>query len=373
MRAFLYHFHGLGDIDFSSLEPEDLPRLQAMAGAGQLEIVPTVYLRPTDLPRLVRVMKAYSELRAGGYLPNIAGFAIEGPLLGPQGGIPRSGRWYPTVPEWRTLSDLGPLGLRYIVMAPDAMELDGRIDGRITFADLLTSFYNNGVRIAVGHFHRDDPARSAARLRRMLDFLHSSYVSSPYLVLTDHLYNDMPRNFQHAWRTAQEQQRRATEVGSFLAHDWETSDLSELLGDVPAATLAAAREGLLMPCLNFDGYHVDLDICRRTVDYLGPQRLVVITDSTEVDVMADERLTLDPDSGLWRRDDGAVAAGSSGYDVQSANMRRIGLDEDTIATMFLTNPHAAIAFDPVPAATAADGRGAGTGDRSALVAGRAAG
>jgi hypothetical protein len=330
------------------LEPEELPELQALAEERQVEIVPTVYLRCEDLPRLARVMKAYSVLRENSEVPNIAGFAIEGPLLGPAGGIPRSGRWYPSPDEWRTLAGFGRLGLRYIVMAPDAMALDERIGAGLTFADLLTMFYENGTRIAVGHFHRGDPKRSADRLREVLRFLHSRYRPSPYLVLTDHLYNDMPRSFTHAWRTAKEQLRRGDEIEEFLSHDWELSDLRELLGEVPTALLSAAREGLLMPCINFDGFHVDLGICRRTVDYLGADRLIVLTDNTEVSVMADEHLTLDPDSGLWRRDDGAVAAGSCGYENQQANMRRIGLADDDIRTMFVTNPRAAIAFQPEP-------------------------
>lgn len=349
MKAFLYHFHGLGHFDFSKLEPEDLPGLQTLAEERQVEILPTVYLRREDLPRLARVMEAYAELRERSAVPNIAGFAIEGPLLGPAGGIPRAGRWHPSVAEWRTLAGFGRLGLRYIVMAPDAMDLDEVIGDDTTFADLLTMFYRNGCRIAVGHFHRDHPPRSAYRLRAVLRFLHSRYQSSPYLVLTDHLYNDMPRNFTHAWRSAEEQSRRQHEIDEFLSHDWETANLTELLGEVPAAMLASAREGLLMPCVNFDGFHVDLAISRRTADYLGTDHLIVLTDNTEIGSMADESLTMDPDSGLWRRDDGAVAAGSCGYENQQANMRRMGLSENEIRTMFLTTPRAAIAFQPEPA------------------------
>lgn len=359
LKAFLYHFHGLGHFDFSKLQPEDLPELQAMAEERQVEIVPTVYLRPEDLPRLARVMEVYAELREDGRVPNIAGFAIEGPLLGPEGGIPRAGRWYPSVAEWNTLAGLGRFGLRYIVMAPDAVELGEQIGDGLTYADLLTLFYENGARVAVGHFHRGNPARSARRLREVLAFLHSRYESSRYLVLTDHLYNDMPRSFTHAWRSAEEQLRRREEIGSFLAHDWAGTDLRELLGEVPAAMLAAARDGLLMPCINFDGFHVDLEICRRTVEHLGAEGLIVLTDNTEVDVMAEEQLSLDPDSGLWRRDDGAVAAGSCGYENQQANMRRMGLGEADIRTMFLTNPREAIAYQPRAVALAAEPTGIG--------------
>ena len=342
MQAFLYHFHGIDEFDFSSISPGDLPLIQKAAESRGYGILPTVYLRRENLSRLAEVLKEYHRLNQADAVPNIAGFAIEGPLLGPQGGIPRAGRWYPSPEEWATIASLGPLGLRYIVMAPDAMALDERIDGGPTFADLLVSFYDHGLRIAVGHYHRDAPERSADRLRGVLDFLHGRYESSPYLVLTDHLYNDTPRAFQHAWRTPAEREHRDEQLGRVLAPDWREADLTELLGPVPAAMLRAAEDALLFPCINFDGYHVDLEICRRTVEYLGPDRLIALTDHTDVATMAQEPLSRSEHSPLWLRDDGAVAAGSSGYEQQRRNILSLGFDEDAVQRMFVTNPVAAI-------------------------------
>ncbi|MBV9023265.1 MAG: hypothetical protein JO362_05595 [Streptomycetaceae bacterium] len=344
MKAFLYHFHGIDEFDFSSLAPGDLPLVQKAAASREYGILPTVYLRRENLPRLVAMIREYHALRQADAVPNIAGFAIEGPLLGPQGGIPRAGRWYPSAEEWATLASLGPLGLRYIVMAPDAMALEDRIDDGSTFADLLVNFYEQGLRIAVGHFHRDAPQRSADRLRAVLDFLHGRYASSPYLVLTDHLYNDTPRNFQHAWRTPTERARRDVELKGVLTPDWHEADLRELLGPVPAAMLDAAQDSLLYPCINFDGYHVDLEICRRTVDYLGTSRVIVLTDHTEVATMAQEQLSCSEHNPLWLRDDGAVAAGSSGYEQQRRNILSLGFDEAAVRRMFVTNPLAAISY-----------------------------
>jgi hypothetical protein len=344
VTAFLYHFHGLDRIDFSALAPEALPEMQDLAAERDLEILPTVYLRREALPDLVTNLRAYARLRATGELPNVAGFAVEGPLLGPQGGIPRAGRWYPSAAEWSAIAELGELGLKYIVMAPDAMELDDDIEPGLRFSDLLTSFYDRDLRVALGHFHRDDPERSARRMLNVLAFLHDRYESSPQLVLTDHLYNDMPRNFTHAWRTSQQRARRDMELAPLLAADWETADLHQLLGPVPATMLAAARDGLLTPCINFDGYHVDLAICRKTFDYLGEDRLIALTDHTEVNVMARTALTRDTDTGLWLRDDGAVAAGSAGYQQQRENMRSVGLSDRAVEKLFLTNPRAAIAY-----------------------------
>ncbi|MFJ9085814.1 hypothetical protein ACIRL3_25665 [Streptomyces sp. NPDC102384] len=344
MKAFLYHFHGIDDFDFSSISPGDLPRIQKAAASREYGILPTVYLRRENLPKLVEVLQEYHQLAQEEAVSNIAGFAIEGPLLGPQGGIPRAGRWYPSAKEWDVIASLGPLGLRYIVMAPDAMALDERIDDGPTYGDLLISFYEQGLRIAVGHFHRHAPERSATRLRNVLEFLHGRYKSSPYLVLTDHLYNDTPRNFKHSWRTPEERIHRDAELHRVLACDWNNTDLRELLGPVPAEMLRSARESLLYPCINFDGYHVDLEICRRTVDYLGADRLIALTDHTEVATMAQEPLTRSDHNPLWLRDDGAVAAGSSGYGQQRENILSIGLDDSAIQRMFVTNPVAAIEY-----------------------------
>jgi len=343
VKAFLYHVHGLGPFDFSSLRPDDLLPVQAIAAERDMEVLPTIFLGRNALSTLTEVHKAYDELREAGEVPNIAGFAVEGPLLGPLGGIPREGKWIPTVQEWESLVDLGRLGLRYIVMAPDAMALDEEIRDGFTFGDLLTRFYDNGVKVALGHFHHGDPERSARLTREVIKFLHERYESSPYLVLTDHLFNDMPRNFTHTWRTDEELVHRQTQLDAFLAHDWETSDLGELLGPVPAELLAATREGLLTPCLNFDGKHVDLEVCRLAVGYLGSDRLIALTDHIEVDQMANEKLTKAP-NGLWMRNDGVVAAGSTGYERQLENMATIGITGDAATKLFDTVPRAAIQF-----------------------------
>lgn len=237
-------------------------------------------------------------------------------------------------------------------MAPDALALEDVIDDQLTFADLLCAFYDRQVRVAFGHFHRDDPQRSAKRMRQVLEFLHGRYISSPYLVLTDHLYNDMPRNFVHTWRTPQERAVREEQLRKVLDPDWESADLNALLGPVPATMIQAAREALLFPCLNFDGYHVDLEICGRTLEYIGAERLIALTDHTEVDVMAREKLHRTDDNPLWLRDDGAVAAGSSGYEQQRENILSLGVGEDVVNQLFVSNPVAAIDYRVVAAVSA---------------------
>jgi hypothetical protein len=350
VTVLLYHFHGLGPYDFSTMETDDLLPLQDLAVERDAEILPTIYLRRERLPQLVDLIHTYGRLRDRGVVPNIAGFAVEGPLLGPDGGIPPAGRWYPTFQEWSRLAELGRAGLRYVVMAPDAMELTDEIAPGVTFADLVLTFYRHGVRVALGHFHRDDPLRSARRVEDLLRFLHTRYQSSRYLVLTDHLYNDMPRAFTHAWRTPEQRERRDAEVQALLDSDWSRENLATLLGPVPAAMLNAALDDLLMPCINFDGSHVDLDVSVRTADLLGDDRLIVLTDHTEVSGMAGEELVRDQISGLRLRHDGAVAAGSSGPEAQWANMARAGMPAERIHKLFYANPHQALDYQPAPLA-----------------------
>ena len=345
MRPFLYHVHGVGQFDFSNLDPGDLPAVEALAQERGQDLVPTVFLVRDNLPSLVDLLKHYDELRRAGRLPHLAGFAVEGPLLGPEGGVPREGKWVPTWREWVALAELGELGLKYIVMAPDSLALDERVDGGHTFAELLELFYDHGTRMALGHFHHDDPTRSARRTREVVAHLHATYEPSPYLVLTDHLYNDMPRTFTHAWRTPDERARRDAEVTEFLRSPWTPETVEDLLGPVPAVLLETTRDGLVTPCLNFDGLHVDIEVCRRTVEYLGAERLVALTDHIEVSAMASEKLWLDP-TGLWRRQDGVVAAGSTDFEQQRANMRAVGLPEDAVEAVFDTVPRAVMAFVP---------------------------
>ncbi|GAA2802815.1 hypothetical protein GCM10010441_29420 [Kitasatospora paracochleata] len=346
MSTVLFHTHGIGRFDYSSLQPDDLEAVDALAREHDLTVLPTVYLRRDHLASFTEVMKAFDALKRDGRLPAIAGFAMEGPLLGPEGGIPRAGSWTPTGAEWRAIASLGTLGLRYVVMAPDALALDEKISTACTFAGLLTELYDQGTRIALGHFTRENPKRSAERTKDVLNQLHESYKSSPYLVLTDHLFNDMPRAFTHAWRTPHQCDRRQHELAKFMDEAWAPDTLADTLGPVPAALLEATRANLLTPALNFDGHHVDLAICRRTVDYLTPQRLIAMTDDTELDAMAGEILHQLPNSPLRYRDDGAVASGSSGYPVQAANMASVGLTDADIETMFSTVPSQALAFTP---------------------------
>lgn len=339
-RPVLFHGHGIGGYDFSALTPTQLAPVNAEAARRGIDLVPTIFLRRDWMPDLLALLTAFAE--APEAYPHILGFSIEGPLLGPEGGTPRDASWTPTAAEWLRLATLGDVGLRYLVLAPDAVELEDGVGDGMRFADLVEALYAHDVKVALGHFRHDQPQRSAARAERLIDYVHALAGTAQSNVLTDHLFNDMPRAFRHAWR-GEPTTRRDAEVARFLAAPWEPDGLAELLGPVPAALLDAARRGRLLPCLNFDGAHVDLDICRRTVAYVGAEGIIAITDHVEGAQMAGETLHRMADSSLWLREDDVVAAGSCELAAQIENMRTIGMDEDEIHRVTCENPRRALA------------------------------
>lgn len=322
-RPLLFHTHGIGSLDFSSMQPGQLTELNDLARQQDVDLVPTIFLRREFTPSFRAILEEYTRGRGEGRYDRIFGFGVEGPLLGSSGGVPEAGCWQPSAAEWMGLAELGMLGLSYIVMAPDALDLTDALEPGLLFRDLIDAFYLSGVKLALGHFRHDDPEGSARRAERLIDYIQARYGPSPLILVTDHLYNDMPRRFTHAWRTDEEKGRREAELEQFLAEEWTESSLPELLGEVAAMLLRAAADGRLTPTLNFDGEHVDLEICRRTVEFLGVERLIAITDDTESLEMAGESLYRRSGSTLLFRDDGRVAAGSGGVATQERNLRSI--------------------------------------------------
>ena len=349
MQEFvLLHTHGLGTFDFSNIEGKDLAEINKLAAKRHAYVCPTIYLTRETASSFGRVLEHFSDGSGKAAFPRILGFGIEGPVLGPRGGTPRGSVWRPNVRQWGELAAWFALGLKYIVISPDAVELDGELDDGFTFADLICLIYESGGRIALGHFSDNCGAsESAARVCALLDFVESKFRRSPYLVLTDHLFNDMPRNFRHAFRSDIERTSRERELEPVLRNPWEASTLSDLLGAVPAALLNAARDGRLTPSLNFDGGHVDLEVCRQVVGYLGASRIIAITDHTETSSLAGEALT--GIEQLLYRGDGVLAASSVSHEAQSINMLGIGLSETEINQAFFATPLAALNFRPEPA------------------------
>ncbi|GIG20607.1 hypothetical protein Cch01nite_13310 [Cellulomonas chitinilytica] len=338
----LFHVHGIGPHDFSSMTPDALAGVDALAAERGVEVVPTVFLRREYVDTFEDVVAAWSAGRARGELDHVLGFGVEGPMLGTSGGVPPAGCWMPDTQTWRRIAALGDHGLRYVVIAPDAVDLDGLVGEDLTFAALIELFYAHGVRLALGHFRHGDPWTSARRTQDVIDFVERLTDGQQDALVTDHLFNDMPRAFRHAWRTGAERERRADELGAFLAQEWTAATLDRVLGPVPAVIVTAARAGRILPMLNFDGDHVDLEICRRTVEYVGADRLIAITDHIEVFEMAGEHLVAAETSSLRLRSDGRVAAGSTNIDGQARNMRSLGLREGQIDHLLRWSPRAAL-------------------------------
>jgi len=102
------------------------------------------------------------------------------------------------------------------------------------------------------------------------------------------------------------------------------------VGEVSGALIRAAHDGRLRLCLNFDGEHVDLEICRRVVELVGSRAVVAMTDRVDVGRLAGLPLERGPESELWYQATGLVAAGSSSVDRQMHTLRSIALDEPDV-------------------------------------------
>ena len=343
----LFHTHGLGGFDFSTIDSDMLGAIDALAAQRKAIVCPTVYITPQSAQCFRPVLERFAHGRSNGDFSRILGFALEGPVLGPRGGTPTGSVWHPDANQWAEIVSWFSLGLRYIVVSPDAVALDEELDNGLTFAGLVSSIYAAGGRIALGHFATPrSGSDSADKVREILSFVEAGFQSSPYLVLTDHLFNDMPLNFRHAFRSDDEISDRQSALARVLETPWHPSALIDLLGPVPAALLQAAVDRRLTPALNFDGGHVDLEVCRKVVRYLGTSRVIAITDHTETSTLAGERLI--PIRTLFYRRDGILAASRVTHEQQRANMAEIGLSDNEIAEVFYTTPLAALQFNPQP-------------------------
>jgi hypothetical protein len=270
-----------------------------------------------------------------------------GPLLSSFGGTPERGAWRPTDKEWGQLADCGQRGLVYVVLSPDADLPGARLPppsaGRPPVDWVVQRLLQGSVRPAFGHFSRSHPAGSADAIDRLLAVAADEVGSTRDRILTDHLLNDMPLLFRHAWRGPRAQELRDSELTAIDLPSWSLSSLVEVAGPVPASLMRAAAAHQLTACLNFDGEHVDLAIARRVVDVVGPLALITMTDRTDRPSLGGQALTRRAGSTLWYQRDDVVAAGSTPLERQRANMRKTGLDDDTIRLMTVTVPHRVLA------------------------------
>lgn len=351
-----FHCHGIGAVDFSDIEHFDLEGVDRAAAAEGVLCIPTLYIPHSKLDAFVRFMATFARMRRGGGLRYLPAIALEGPLLASFGGTPEMGVWPPSKAEWERLARCGELGLRYMVLSPDAL-LAGTTAAQMSpdhpsLEWIIALLAEAGIKPALGHFNKVDPAGSAECVERVLRVARGrGRGGEPAPVITDHLFNDMPLKVPHAWRSRQARARRDQEIAEIRLEEWTVDNLRERVGDVPAALVRGARAGELKICLNFDGEHVDPALCRRAVEVIGSSGIILMTDRTDAPLLGGQRLTKQEDSTLWYQEKGIVAAGSQPLDRQMGNMRRMGIGEAEIWEMAAFVPSAVLGI-PNPSAGA---------------------
>ena len=332
-----FHCHGVGPFDFGKPPDLVLYDIEEALALESIRAVLTVYLPESLLTRFERFMKSYAQMHAQGLLSHVCGIAIEGPLLASTGGTPKSATWQPTKSQWETLAALGEFGLQYIVISPDADGVplnSAPADYPTDILWIAATLCNSGIRPALGHFRKDDPYGTAKRIKSVLQVAKEQ----DYIFVTDHMFNDMPLRFHKAWRTAGEKARRDEELEHARLSEWSVETAEHLLGPVPTALIEGAHQGLLKICINFDGDHVDLAVCKRAVELIGSENMMVMTDRIQGDLLGGQRLHREPGNTLKYQSNGIVAGGTQSLAHHILNMRRCGLSAKDIENLTLNTP-----------------------------------
>ncbi|WP_328332173.1 MULTISPECIES: hypothetical protein [unclassified Streptomyces] len=319
------HCHGFAGVDFSEISRIDLEQLERVCALEGVLAIPTLYLHHSRLGDFEEFMRRYDAMRRAGRVPHVVGIALEGPLLASRGGTPASTVWAPTRPEWESLARLGDLGLRYMVLSPDAFtpgsDFHGQIHARHPGFDwIVPMLLSHGVRPALGHFTRDDPAHSAELVTEIVDMAwDSEWNGHGARVVTDHLFNDMPLTIRHAFRTSRAREAREATLRSYDLPGWTLDAMDEIAGPVPAAIMREAAAGRIAACINFDGEHVDLAIASRAVALMGMDHSMMMTDRCDSARLGGQDLAQGKENGLWYQAGGVVAAGSQPLAQQMRN------------------------------------------------------
>lgn len=331
-----FHCHGIGPYDFSELEHLDFENINYHAHNEGIYCVPSIFLPHSQLDSFVAVMQSFSEAKKKGLYSNILGISLEGPLLASFAGTPEKGNWAPTKEEWEKIARCGEWGLIYTVLSPDAMTEKSYLNSSITpnhpsLEWIISTLVEAGIKPALGHFQKGNAEESADLITRVLTTAQKvSNYAGPNAVITDHLFNDMPNNFRHTWRTPEQKARRSRELKQARLDEWNLDTLQSLVGQVPGTLMRAAAEGQLTICLNFDGEHVDLEIARKVVELVGSKSIIAMTDRIDVPYMGGQSLQKLDGNNLWYQEKGVVAAGSYTIDRLIHNLRTIGCDEAAI-------------------------------------------
>jgi N-acetylglucosamine-6-phosphate deacetylase len=332
--AIDFHCHGVGDFDLSFPSATDLFQVDKILKLEGIAVVLVFSLPQQELENFEALLETYRAARQKRQITNILGIALEGPVLSLVGGTPESGCWNPTRAQWQRIAALGPKGLVYCVLSPDC-EVNAGESHPEDIGWVARTLSRQGVMPALGHFQKHDPKRSAVAINEMCDGLARSGLGP---VITDHLFNDMPLNFKHCWRTAEERSNRAAELAAILDDEWSVENIEEKLGPVPAAMVRQAWRGNLKVCLNFDGDHVDIDICKKAVELIGAENVILMTDRIAGRKFGGRKLSTRPDNTLLYQDQRIVAGGTQTVVSQLGNMLRAGIGSEAVYRIAFDNP-----------------------------------
>jgi hypothetical protein len=325
------HCHGIGRFDFTEIAEINLTEIEAILAKRKHKTILTLYLPENSFEKFFDLIEQFSQGKNKGQYPHIQGFGLEGPLLASHGGTPQRGVWMPSKAQWQRLAQAGKKGLVYVILSPDATLPNGASFNMDKppkdVAWIIETLLSGDVLPTPGHFTKDDPAQSAESLQLLFDLV-KEWGKGP--TMTDHLFNDMPHNFKHAWRTQKEKAQRSGEIAQLQLDEWTLDNIDKKLGPVPATMVRNAKQGLVKIAQNFDGEHVDLAVVKKAVALIGAENMLMMTDSIESKRLAGRDLMMKEGSTLLYQNEGVVAAGSQNVIHQIDNMLSIGLTEQQI-------------------------------------------
>jgi N-acetylglucosamine-6-phosphate deacetylase len=330
------HCHGIGSFDFVDPSKLVLDKIDKQLRIEGHRAILTLYIPHSKINELEKLAEDFYQGVLDARYCNIIGIAIEGPLLSSIGGTPEQGCWRASKDEWRRLAAIGKKGLKYIVLSPDAeygTNTDTNYPDSINWiVDLL---YENGVRPSLGHYKKDNPEKAAYQTLKIIE--HISINKYPPL-FTDHFFNDMPLNFKHSWRSLKEKKERTKDINDLQLNEWDKSNIRQKLGAVPAAIIEGAHNGNVKICMNFDGEHVDLEICKKAIEIIESQNIMLMTDRIQSQVLAGQKLYLKGDSTLLYQHFNIVAGGTQSVMAQLMKMINVGIGvEDILNIICITS------------------------------------
>ncbi|MGJ3495225.1 N-acetylglucosamine-6-phosphate deacetylase [Piscirickettsia salmonis] len=331
-----FHCHGVGRFDFTEIASINLDEIESILASRGSKSVLTLYLPKENFSAFLRLMDKFDSGRLVNKYPHILGIAIEGPLLSSHGGTPHRGVWIPSKSHWSEIAECGKKGLLYVILSPDFDLNSGKQN--VEYPDKITwiaeKLLEYGVMPTPGHFRKDCERHSAKMLQRVFNVVHEA----GFQTVTDHLFNDMPRNFKHAWRTENEKQLRQHELLDLNLDEWSLENIEERMGLIPATIIRNAKKGIVKIAQNFDGEHVDLAVVKKTIEIVGHENIIMMTDSIESRRLAGYDLTCKKGSNLLYQEEGIVAAGGLGVRQQIENMITIGLSKQQIMSIIHKTP-----------------------------------